>query len=206
MKLLLRCWMILSAVIMFGSFSENAFARDSTDVVYLKDGSKIVGEKIEERADEGVKMRMSDGSEYVYSYDRIERVTKEQLGMERRNLRDMSYAEFGLTLGTPAGINFALGSWFGPIGFRVSGMQLGKRTAGIQVNVGYKLSDNATRSHVLAVVAGSLVAGFQSWGYAGVVYNLNLSGFFVEAGLTAGSGSFTSPQAILQIGYVHRFL
>lgn len=177
------------------------------DVVYLKDGSKIIGTIVELLPTTSVKIRTRDGSEFVYTMDKVERIVRESPpGESITDLRDRPYWELGVNLGTPAGFNLAIGKWLGRFGLRVSGGTLGKPVNGIQINLGYKLSDNTDRSHSLAFMGGNSQAEARHWTYAGVAYNLNWGGFFLEVGLTGGSGSYTNPQAAIQIGYMYRML
>lgn len=181
-------------------------AKEPFDAVYLKDGSKIVGTIIEQVPNKSIKIRTRGGNEHVYTFDQIERITKEFFEEIPKDLMKESYTELGVNLGTPAGLNLALGNWFGRFGVRASGMVYGRKLNGIQGNLGFKLSDNINRSDVLAAIFGSLNIEKDNWSYFGLVYELNLSGFFFHAGLTAGSGSFSTPQLAVQLGYMHRFL
>jgi hypothetical protein len=181
-------------------------AQELGDVIYLKDGSKIIGIIIEQIPNESIKIQLRDGSEMVYTFDKIARMTREPLNVGLRDLKEASYAEIGANIGIPSVLNIAYGHWFGPVGLRMSGLYLGRDAQGVQFNLGFKLSDNPKRSHSLAAVAGTSVMDGSEWDYAGIVYNLNIRGFFLEAGLTAGSGDYASPQATLQLGYMHRFL
>jgi hypothetical protein len=132
-----------------------------------------------------------------------------------RDFKHAEYPELGINFGTPAGLNIAAGYWFGIVGTRLSGMYLGSTISGIQANVGFKMSDNSNRSHVLAAVFGashlildedSYFERERNWTYVGAAYNLNLGGFFLEAGVTVGHGDYSSPQVVLQLGYMYRFL
>ncbi|MBE0643932.1 MAG: hypothetical protein IH600_07610 [Bacteroidetes bacterium] len=200
-------------------FAGQCVAQQQVDVVILKNGSKIVGTIVEQVPNKQVKIRTRDGSEFVYTFDEIEMIRKEdaeEYSYELiRDFKYTPYTELGVSVGTPAGLNFMVGHWFGIVGTRLSGMYLGSTISGIQANIGFKLSDNSNRSHVLAAVfgtshlvedEGSFFERERNWTYIGAAYNLNLSGFHLEAGLTVGDGNFSSPQIILQLGYMYRFL
>ena len=88
-------------------------------------------------------------SSIVFSEDEKE---KEK---EPRDLGSTSYFELGVNFGFPAGINAALGYWFGVFGLRVSGMYWGE-LSGIQGNLGIRLADNIHRRHVLTLVSGTI--------------------------------------------------
>jgi hypothetical protein len=186
-------------------FGGSCFAQEQIDVVYLKNGSKIRGTIIEQVPNKQLTIAMRDGSEFVYTFDEIEIIRKERSKEHRFDLMHAEYLELGINFGTPAGLNLAAGYWFDEVGLRFTGMIL-EDLAGIQANVGFKLSENSRRSHVLAVIAGVSEIVHKEWTYYGGVYELNLSGFFLQAGATFGRGGFSSPQLALQIGYMHSFL
>jgi len=192
-------------------------AQEELDVIYLNDGSRIIGTIIEQIPNQSITVRARDGSEVVITFERISRIRRETIEEEPKDMKKVSYAELGATVGTPTGINGAFGYCLNTVGVRVSGMYIkaGERSqlSGFQLNFGYRLSDNVNRNHTLAVVGGSTLirdskinVADKRWSYLGVVYNLNSYGFFLEAGLSAGEGSYSSPQLLFQIGYMHRFL
>lgn len=195
----------LFVVIAVFSFSGNCYAQEQIDVAYLRNGSKIRGTIIEQVPNKQLTIQTRDGSEFVYTFDEIEVIRKEIAEDSRPDLMHTEYPELGVNFGTPGGLNLAAGYWFGTVGLRLSGMYLGD-IAGVQGNVGFKLSDNSTHSHVLATVFGTSEIERKNWTYVGGVYELNLYGFFLPAGATIGSGDFPSPQLVFQIGYMHRFL
>ena len=65
---------------------------------------------------------MDGYSERVFTYDKIERINS-------ISLKDLSYREIGVNIGSPAIINLAIGQWNGPVNVRLSGMfyELGSR-------------------------------------------------------------------------------
>jgi hypothetical protein len=210
---------ILFLFLAFLLFSEYCSAQQDVDVIYLKNGSKIVGTIVEQVPNKQLKIRTRDGSEFVYTFDEIDMIRKEPAEVYSyeliRDLMDTPYTELGASFGTPGGLNLMVGHWFGIVGTRLSGMYLGSTLAGIQGNIGFKLSDNSNRSHALAAVfgtsrlvedEGTFFERERTWTYIGAAYNLNLGGFHLEAGLTVGDGDFSSPQIVLQLGYMYRFL
>jgi hypothetical protein len=138
----------------------------------------------------------------------------------------------GVTLGTPAGLNLvwegSQARYFG----RISGMIL-PSIAGAQVEFGYFITGtrrcNLGLSTLLATSYGSregMLGGSSqmSWSGVGFALSSNLHGFFLQAGLTWGSGSvtstshglftsttytstreYTSPQVCAQLGYLYEF-
>ena len=186
-------------------------AQGQVDVVYLKDGSKIVGTIVELVPERSVKVRMRDGSETVFLLEKVERITKEADPAGPKDLIHESYTDAGINLGTPAGLNIAAARWFGVAGFGISGMYFRPTLNGIQADLGFRLSDNTDSRHVVALIGGTSTAGTSAsgakiWNYAGVAYQWVTGGFLLEVGISGGSGSFSSPQLLLQLGYVYRFL
>jgi hypothetical protein len=52
-------------------------AQEMEDVVYLKDGTVVRGQIIEQIPNQSIRIRTSDGSVYVYTFNLIERITRE---------------------------------------------------------------------------------------------------------------------------------
>lgn len=205
---------LLLALALSFAYNRNIFAQEQFDIIYLKNGSKVIGIIVDQKSNQKIKIRTKDGSEYVYNLNEIEKIRKGVFEINLKSIKEVSYFESGINLGTPSGINGAFGYWNGPIGYRITGMYYGSDLNGIQLNIGFKLSDNTKQMHNLALIAGTLqfkdengnTEGIMYWKYIGLVYNLNFQGFFLETGLTIGNGSFSSPQLVFQIGYMHRFL
>jgi hypothetical protein len=194
---------VLVICIGFLLFAGRCLAQQEVDVVYLKNGSKILGTIIEQVPNKQLKIRMRDGSEFVYTFDEIEIIRKETPALFETTGTFLEYTELGVAIGTPAVLNIELGYWMDEVGVRLSGGIF--PGAGIQANLGFKLAENAKRSHVIAAVFGASEIDHYEWTYAGVAYELNYHGIFLQAGLTAGRGDYSSPQIIFQLGYVYRF-
>lgn len=116
------------------------------------------------------------------------------------------YPMVGLTLLLPGGLNLIGGyhydkfAAFGEIGF------LPQVAFGFQVEFLYNLKTARHFEHNLGIGAGlSVISQNDSWAYLGIFYNLNLYGFFLEPGITIGSGNAPNPQLWFQFGYVYRF-
>ncbi len=116
------------------------------------------------------------------------------------------YPMVGLTLLLPGGLNLIGGyhydkfAAFGEIGF------LPEVAFGFQVEFLYNLKTARHFEHNLGIGAGlSVISQNDSWAYLGIFYNLNLYGFFLEPGITIGSGNAPNPQLWFQFGYVYRF-
>ena len=204
---------ILAMALIFSFIANSNNSAQAIDIIYLKDGSRVLGTIIENIPDQKVVIRLMDGySERVFTYDKIERINS-------ISLKDLSYREIGVNIGSPAIINLAIGQWNGPVNVRLSGMFYGNWARGVQLNIGYLLSENPKRSHSLGIIGGIFswessediqfvgnVKSRSEWKYIGLAYNLYWGKFFLETGLTIGKGTYSTPQAILQIGYMHRFL
>ncbi|HRT68363.1 MAG TPA: hypothetical protein P5216_06450, partial [Bacteroidota bacterium] len=79
---------------------------------------------------------------------------------------------------------------------------------GFQIEALYNLKTSRHFEHNLGVGLGLMEIYYNEdnvWGYLELLYNLNIYGFFLEAGMSIGSGSFTNPQLMFQFGYVYRF-
>jgi hypothetical protein len=69
------------ALICFSSFGQN----NMEDVVYLKNGSIIRGIIIEQVPNQNIKIQTKDRNVFVFKYDEIEKMTKENLPIENSN-------------------------------------------------------------------------------------------------------------------------
>lgn len=77
-------------VFIFG-FVLNGFSQQMQDVVYLKDGSIIRGVIIEQVPNRSIKIQTNDGSIFVYKIEQIEKMTKENLNVPARTVRNGLY-------------------------------------------------------------------------------------------------------------------
>jgi len=136
--------------------------------------------------------------------------------------------EFGVTLGTPAGLNLVLGVWGVqslPIVARISGGFFGNDLSGIQLELGFRLSHTRNFRHALSLGFVHTEANFlftkMNWTGIGPLYVLNWGGFSFQTGLTFGSGEskdtldlfstttpdppkpISSPRLVLSLGYTY---
>lgn len=81
---------LLVFAITFFCLASNVFAQ--SDVLYLKNGSKIKGSVVEMDPTNGVKIQTSDGSLFVYSMSDVDRITKE----DSNNAMSDKVSEYGL--------------------------------------------------------------------------------------------------------------
>lgn len=191
-------------------------AQEKVNVVSLTNGSKITGTIIKKMPNKSIKMKTRDGNEEVNLFEQIEMITMETFD-EDTSLWNVSYPELGLVLGPPSLFNFAFGYWYGPLGIRATGGYWADDQQGIQGIVGFKLSENIHRRHNLAIsigrydMSGGIASGLFKGGqhyrgdYIGLMYELNVAGFFLQAGWNSSIGRRDN-KIMLQLGYMHRFL
>lgn len=118
-----------------------------------------------------------------------------------------SYPEIGVMLGTPGGINGAIGFWHNRTGFRISGGYTRERLYGYQATFGYILSDSKYSRHTFVFNTSYTSASCVDYYYVGPGYNYNYKWFFLETSLNFGewNDEYSNPQLGIQIGYMHRF-
>jgi hypothetical protein len=117
-------------------------------------------------------------------------------------------SEFGVLFGTPAGLNAEFGWWPGPrVGYRVSGLYLGRSLTGVQGNLCVTLARHARRREALALVGGWLGSNEDDFRYGGVAFDWNVAPLYLEFGLVVGSGDLEifqdegwQPTLIAQLG------
>lgn len=106
------------------AFALTGAAQRQVETVYLKNGSVIKGEVIEQVPGQSLKIRTRDGSIFVYQMDEVERITKEERpssGAITEGLRGLDFGvDLGLYIPTKSGldvmpsIEFSLGKRFSP--------------------------------------------------------------------------------------------
>ncbi|MDO7086648.1 hypothetical protein WNY51_07540 [Pseudocolwellia sp. AS88] len=113
---------------------------------------------------------------------------------------------FGVSLGTPAFANFVIKSDKFGLPLQLSGGYWGDRASGIEV--GYSFYQNKDSFfHSAQVITGYLHMEKNRyennrWSYVGVSTTFKNGGFFLEPGLTFGSGTYSNPQLMIQIGWL----
>ena len=124
---------------------------------------------------------------------------------------EKTYPELGLVVGMPAFINVLGGYWFEPVGLRLSGMYLNNNTNGLQINLGYKVSEKLEKRHIIGLAFGKSQDQGSDYYYLGPTYDFYKNKFFLEAGISkimhVNRGDFSSLPfwIIFQIGYVYNF-
>lgn len=204
------------------------FASDSTKVrrckITLASGSELVGEIVREDSS-GIVLK-SEGVESKVSRTHIKQVTylnadelesEETTVFRKKSKKETSEFVGGLTLGTPAVGHVRVGGRFDGWAMHASLGYWGE-VYGIQLSPMLLLSRDEKTYHYLSGMVGYSHLRYArvtstwnyinireqvEWLYAGAGYVFNTRGFFLELGLTAGAGSFSTPQLIFQIGYVN---
>jgi hypothetical protein len=125
-----------------------------------------------------------------------------------------SFPILGAALGTPAGLNGIVGYYFDGWGVRASAMYL-PTINGIEVEFLRNIGRSGTFSHNVHVGAGVshmeipgdlyTLEEIYDWRYFTAGYDINWNSFHVSAGLSWGSGSYSNPQLMFQLGYVKEF-
>ena len=188
--------------ILTGLLFVSAILVDAATIV-TNDGNKIIGDIIEEQS-EWIIIKSPKDLEIKIPRSKITSIFYENALYRKK------YPVFGMTIGTPAALNLVWGYYFENYGIRCSGLYL-DTVSGIQLNALRKLKETPNFLQNASILAGSAFTINNEdriekyWNYIGVGYDLNWYGFFFELDITVGSGSYSSPQMGLQIGYVHRY-
>lgn len=152
------------ALLLFTLFTTLSFGQNNNqDVVYLKNGSIIRGEIIEQIPNKLIKIETTDRNVFVYQMDEIEKITKEipPNSIVKQNNSDKRKGYIGLSVGAsiPVG-DFADKS----DGLAKTGLQLNL------INFGYLFSDNLGITATWFGAANPLDAdGYDPWSYGGLM-------------------------------------
>lgn len=76
-----------------------AYSQAQRDVVQLKNGSVIKGQIIEQTPPEKIKIQTADGSIFVYKYDEIEKMTRENIVASNPTIEKPNMNEYGSSFG-----------------------------------------------------------------------------------------------------------
>lgn len=187
------------------------------DIIFLKDGPILAGNIIEIKSDKSIRIITGTGSTSFIPYSNLQKIEYRSFNFNIEKF-DKSYFEFGFSIGTPSGINVLLGGFGGNAGFSISGFIL-PMMSGIQGNLNLKMMETHSTLINFAIIGGSSQVKkndgyvpysskpneqFKFWTYYGVALDINVSGIFLEVGVSDGKGDFQSPQLCFQIGYVFR--
>ena len=123
---------------------------------------------------------------------------------------------YGITIPMPGGVNLVTTQYLGPrIGVRLTGGYLpardGGHLAGGQVGLVWKAKEWGSSLADIGLIGGysEIDRGCPCslddyWRYGGAAGSYKWRAFFVEGGLTFGSGTYSNPQAVLQIGVIFK--
>ncbi len=218
MLIFLKNQIIIFLLVVFFSTSI-ALANETSDVIFLKNGTKVTGKIIKYDVEKEVVIKTESGTELQYKMSDVEKI---DFKSESFYQYKKTSAELGVTLGTPAVLNLVLGKHFDNLMVKASGFYLGSDAKGIQFEIGYKLAEFARTYHAINIAGGFsemrttsstlndtdnelCPSKLYKWNYIGIVYNLNTNGFYLQSGLSIGEGDYISPQFMFQIGYVYQF-
>ena len=112
----------------------------------------------------------------------------------------------GLSIGTPASVNFVIKSDALGVPLQISGGYWGDKISGIEVGYSF-YQHNDSFFHSAQIITGYNhieTNQFESdtWEYAGASITFKKDGFFMEPGLTFGSGDYSNLQLTFQIGWL----
>jgi hypothetical protein len=116
------------------------------------------------------------------------------------------YDDLGFSIGTPGVLNLEWEHVSNPVTIAVSGMYWGN-TRGIQLGLApafMKRQDNKLRLQLIAGTSKIVPEDepAEKWTYYGAEVVWRPRRFLLGGGLTGGSGTFSSPQLTLRIGFV----
>lgn len=149
--------------------------------------------------------------------DTVYMITRDTVYLQQKTKFSPIKAELGVVVGTPSGVNLTSAIHANDFIFRLTGMYL-PTIYGLQADFGYKFSESDETYHAITLAGG--VSRFETsndydyyyhyqlydyWDYVGLNYMLNTRGFLFAIGLSAGSGTFPSPQLLIQVGYSYQF-
>jgi hypothetical protein len=118
------------------------------------------------------------------------------------------YDELGFSLGTPAGVNLEWEHVATDMTLTASGMIWGS-TRGLQFGFTpafFRTADNKAKVQLIAGISqlNPVNRKLERWRYAGVEFVWRPRRFLLGLGVTAGTGTFSTPQMSVRIGLVWR--
>ncbi|SEL78202.1 hypothetical protein SAMN05216262_1228 [Colwellia chukchiensis] len=112
--------------------------------------------------------------------------------------------KIGLSVGSPALANIVIHKEIKGLKFQLSGGYWGDKVSGIEVGTSfYNNPDNfISNANIVLGYSRQENSKLKEWSYAGITTRLEKNGFFIEPGLSFGSGDYSSPQLLIQAGYL----
>lgn len=106
----------------------------------------------------------------------------------------------GFSLGTPAGLNVEYRLEFGTSALAIAGGYFGS-LYGVQGGIAVARWGNRRTYFTGNIVAGHSTAEEHTWTYGGAEVAFHHRKFFLAPGLSAGDGTYQSPQLIARAGF-----
>ena len=203
---------IFQVVLLFLLITGTAFSQSRVRTI---DGKEYEGKILHDSSDY-LLLRTKDDADVKIAHDQVA-VVEYIAGSEKRV--KASYPLLGISIGSPAGVQIMSGYYFKGFGIRASAGYIGRLYGG-QINFMLNLKKHENFTSNLSLIAGyshfdlgeqtdpfgfRIGEDIREWRYGGITWDANWSGFFLEAGLSAGSGDFHTPQIVFQIGYLYEF-
>ncbi|WP_337843027.1 hypothetical protein [Rheinheimera sp.] len=116
--------------------------------------------------------------------------------------------QIGLSIGTPAAINFVYKGEIADLPLQLSGGYWGDAARGIELGYRFMEQDSAFSSAQFLVGYSRTEDRHDEvdeWSYVGVSATFTYKGFYLEPGLSIGTGDYSNPQLLLQAGYMWSF-
>lgn len=115
---------------------------------------------------------------------------------------------FGVSIGPPALVNFVYKGEVADLPIQVSGGYWGDKHRGIEL--GYRFVEREGVFSSAQVLAGYYRLkdsgdSIDEWTYVGASATFSWGGFYLEPGISVGSGDYSNPQVLIQGGYLWRF-
>jgi hypothetical protein len=115
---------------------------------------------------------------------------------------------FGVSLGSPAGANFVIKTNKFGLPLQVSGGYWGDKAKGIELGYSFFQNESSLFSSAQFIVGHSEIEDkssypiIEKWTYAGISTTFSTGSFYIEPGLTFGSGDHSNPQFTIQVGWL----
>ena len=116
--------------------------------------------------------------------------------------------QIGVSIGSPAVVNLVYKGTIAEQPINISGMYWDNSYHGIEV--GYRILEKEELNATVQLLAGyTQIEDFDNtndkWRYVGASATFSWGGFFIEPGISIGSGDYSNPQGHLQVGYLWEF-
>jgi hypothetical protein len=116
--------------------------------------------------------------------------------------------QFGLSIGTPSVVNFVYKGEVADIPVQVSAGYWGDSYSGIELGYRFIERQGPFSSAQILVGYSRLEDSndfIDEWTYVGASATFSWGGLYIEPGISVGSGDYSSPQLLIQAGYLWQF-